>query len=336
MKFGVFDHVDATGAPLADYFEQRLRLVERYDRAGFHAYHVAEHHSTPLGMSASPSVYLSAVAQRTNSLRFGPLIFALPLYHPLRLFEEICMLDQMSRGRLELGFGRGASPLELDIFGIKPTEAQAVYDEAMTILKAGFAGGRINFEGKYFQCDDVPVVFETFQKPHPPLWYGVHSVDSAARAAKAGLNIVSLDTAVETAEFFDSYRAGWAEAGNEAASLPLAGIGRFVTVAETDEAARAIAERAYPVWHQSFNHLFTLRGSTPRHQRPDSYQGLEAKGMGIAGSPETVIEFLRDQLQTSTASYMVSQFAYGDQSDEEMTRTVDLFTSEVMPALAGL
>src|SRR5690606_29694411 len=100
MKFGVFDHLDRCGPSLEDYYSDRLRLIEEYDRLGFHAYHVAEHHSTSLGMAPSPSVFLSAVAQRTSRLRFGPMVFALPLYHPLRLIEEICMLDQLSHGRL--------------------------------------------------------------------------------------------------------------------------------------------------------------------------------------------------------------------------------------------
>jgi Coenzyme F420-dependent N5,N10-methylene tetrahydromethanopterin reductase and related flavin-dependent oxidoreductases len=105
MQFGIFDHLDRNKSPLKDYYEARLQLIEMYDREGFYAYHVAEHHSTPLGMAPSPSVFLSAVAQRTKRLRFGPLVYALPLYHPIRLIEEICMLDQMSGGRLDIGFG---------------------------------------------------------------------------------------------------------------------------------------------------------------------------------------------------------------------------------------
>src|SRR6187200_1571223 len=96
LEFGIFDHLDDNGVPLADLFEARLKLTEQYDRAGFRSYHIAEHHSTPLGMAPSPSVFLAAVAQRTKRLRFGPLLYALPLYHPLRMIEEICMLDQMS------------------------------------------------------------------------------------------------------------------------------------------------------------------------------------------------------------------------------------------------
>jgi len=81
IEFGIFDHLDRSGAPLPDYYEDRLKIVEAYDRAGFYAYHLAEHHSTPLGMAPSPNVFLTAVAQRTRRLRFGPLIFALPLHH---------------------------------------------------------------------------------------------------------------------------------------------------------------------------------------------------------------------------------------------------------------
>ena len=109
MKFGVFDHLDRGAVGLTAHFENRLKLAEVYDRANFHAYHIAEHHGTPLGMASSPSVFLAAVAQRTKKLRFGPLVYTLSLTHPLRIIEEVCMLDQMSGGRLEL-VPRGGEP----------------------------------------------------------------------------------------------------------------------------------------------------------------------------------------------------------------------------------
>src|SRR3974377_2162261 len=109
MRFGIFDHLDDSGVPLAQHFEARLKLIETYDRAGFYGYHLAEHHNTPLGHSPSPGVFLSAVAQRTKRLKFGPMVYLLPLYHPLRLIDEICMLDQMSGGRFLYGVGRGIS-----------------------------------------------------------------------------------------------------------------------------------------------------------------------------------------------------------------------------------
>jgi len=96
MKFGLFEHMDYSGVPLGQQFENRLSLLEVCDRYGFYAYHLAEHHGTPLGLAPSPGLFLAAVAQRTKRLRFGPLAYSLPLYHPIRLIEEICMLDQMS------------------------------------------------------------------------------------------------------------------------------------------------------------------------------------------------------------------------------------------------
>ena len=74
MKFGVFDHVDDSGLPLAEHFEARLRMAEAYDAHGFHCYHVAEHHGTPLGLAPSPGILFAALSQRTTRLRFGPLV----------------------------------------------------------------------------------------------------------------------------------------------------------------------------------------------------------------------------------------------------------------------
>src|SRR6188508_2381462 len=128
MEFGIFDHLDRSPSSLADYYEERLAIVELFDRTGFHAYHLAEHHATPLGMAPSPSVFLAAVAQRTRRLRFGPLVYTLNLYHPLRLIDEICMLDQMSGGRLELGVGRGVSPHETAYFGVDPKVGQERFE----------------------------------------------------------------------------------------------------------------------------------------------------------------------------------------------------------------
>jgi alkanesulfonate monooxygenase SsuD/methylene tetrahydromethanopterin reductase-like flavin-dependent oxidoreductase (luciferase family) len=333
MEFGVFDHLDRNDLPLADYYEARLKIIGAYDRLGFYAYHVAEHHATPLGMAASPSVFLAAVAQRTRRLRFGTLVYALPLYHPLRMIEEICMLDQMSGGRLEIGFGRGSSPPELVYYGQNPDEAQAIYAEALELIVKGLTEPALTFHGQYFNFDNVPMVLVPCQKPHPPVWYGVHAPDSAARAARRGLRVVAFDPVPATRAAFDSFRAAWREA-HGTTPLPLMGLGRFIVVAETDAAALALARRAYPRWHHSFTHLHRLHGRSGAHPRPPTFDGLAQVGQGIAGSPATVTAALRDQLGATGSNYCVGQFAFGDLTLAETLQSIELFARDVMPELA--
>src|SRR5438128_1571381 len=150
MKFGVFDHMDDAGGPLGQLYADRLALIEAYDRSGIYGYHLAEHHSTPLGCAASPGLFLAAMTQRTTTLRFGPLVYLLPFYHPLRLIEEICMLDQMSGGRLELGIGRGVSPFETRAYGLDFAQTGEIYHEAFQLILQGLASDELTFEGKHY------------------------------------------------------------------------------------------------------------------------------------------------------------------------------------------
>ena len=334
MHFGIFDHLDRYDGPLQDYYEDRLRLIEQYDRGGFYAYHVAEHHATPLGMAASPSLFLSAVAQRTKRLRFGPMVYALPLYHPLRILEEICMLDQLSGGRLEIGFGRGASPIELAYFGCAPEEAERLYQDALGLVLAGFTDKRVSLDTPELKLDNVPVELDSLQKPHPPLWYGLHSPASAERVARQKLNVICLDPTEDSRLAIDRYIQSFRTAHGGAA-LPKIGLGRFTVLADTDREAEVLARRAYPRWFASFDHLNRRHGRVAQHQRPAEWNDLAAVDQGIAGSPATVTERIADQMRRSGANYFVGQFAFGDLGPAEASRSIQLFVEKVMPALAA-
>jgi len=238
----------------------------------------------------------------------------------------------LSGGRLEIGFGRGSSPVEVAFYGQDPAKAHAVYTEAAELILRGLTQKTLNYEGEYFSFKDIPMELEPLQKPHPPMWYGVHSVEAAERAAHQGLNMVSLDSAAETRGFTDKYRAVWrAKHGEE--PTPKLGLSRFIVIAENDAEARAIARRAYPVWHRHFYFLFSLRGGAPAHPRPPEFDMMMEIGQAVAGTPETVLAFLQSQLDVSAANYCVGQFAFGDLSLAESLRSVDLFTRRVMPAL---
>jgi alkanesulfonate monooxygenase SsuD/methylene tetrahydromethanopterin reductase-like flavin-dependent oxidoreductase (luciferase family) len=265
-------------------------------------------------------------------MRFGPMIYALPLYHPLRMIEEICMLDQMSGGRLDVGFGRGASPIELELYGTNPADARDIYDESLAIVVQGLRERTVSFKGKHFNFESVPMELDPVQKPHPPLWYGVHANDSAARSAKEGLNVISLDVSAATRGFSDAYRAAWKETGRPG-PMPKFGLGRMLVVADTDAEASRLAERAYPIWNDSFNHLFKVYDRMPRHPRPREFSAIEADGRGFAGSPATVTKIIREQMAESGADYFVGQFAFGDLTLAETKRSIELFAGEVMPAL---
>jgi alkanesulfonate monooxygenase SsuD/methylene tetrahydromethanopterin reductase-like flavin-dependent oxidoreductase (luciferase family) len=144
IEFGVFDHIEhLPGVPLDQLYRDRLVQLEALDQAGFFAYHLAEHH-TPAEHSMAPSqnVFLAAASQRTRRLRFGPGVYVLPLHHPLRLIEEVSMLDHLSDGRLEIGVGRGGV-LEAYFWGQESDEEsnQARYDEHLAVLVAGLSHG---------------------------------------------------------------------------------------------------------------------------------------------------------------------------------------------------
>src|SRR5947209_20013510 len=124
VRFGIFDWLDESGRGQAESYEDRLQMLELADRRGFYGYHLAEHHATELSTVPSPNLFLSAVAQRTTRLRLGPLSYILPLYSPLRLLEEICMLDQLSGGRVELGLSRGSFGEHIDN---DPEKARAIF-----------------------------------------------------------------------------------------------------------------------------------------------------------------------------------------------------------------
>ena len=336
-KFGVFDQNDSSGLPLGEQYENRLRLTELYDRGGFHAYHLSEHHATPLNMAPSPSVFLAAVAQRTRRLRFGPLVYTLPLHHPLRLAEEICLLDHMSGGRLEVGVGRGISPYEVAYWGLDPATAPLQYREALEVVLRTLSTTELSFAGEFYRFSKVPVVMTPVQRPHPPLWCGVSTLESALWALSHKASIVINAPADKARPVIDGYRQAWAAAGHEAAALPFLGISRAVVIADTDAEALAIARRGWLRYHDSFHLLWKRHGTAPPFAiTPPSFDDVIATRTGIAGSPATVRAVLLEQAREAGCNYLVSRFAFGDLTFAESSRSAELFTREVMPAFSNV
>ena len=332
MKFGIFDHVDDSGLPLAEHLEGRLRLGEVYDRNGFHCYHVAEHHGTPLGLAPSPGVFFAALSQRTRQLKVGPLVYLLPLYHPLRLIEEVAMLDALSNGRFQIGVGRGVSPIELGFYGLDMAEQRDRFDETLEVLLKGLSSDVLDHRGAFHSFDRVPMALRPVQRPHPPLWYGAGSPDSIRWCAHNGVNMVTLALGERVRQAMDLYRAEWTGDGE----MPCIGVSRHIVVAESDAEAKALARPAYARWRGNMAKLWEERGDgfPLAGHLPPSWDEAEAMGHGCAGSPDTVRAFVEREAE-SGINYFVSALAFGDLPLDAAMRSAELFAAEVMPAFAG-
>ncbi|OSJ32520.1 hypothetical protein BSZ19_18355 [Bradyrhizobium japonicum] len=332
LSFGVFDHLDHAGGSLRQQYRDRLEIASACDQAGFRAYHVAEHHGTPHGLAASPNLFLSAVAQRTRKLRLGPLVMLLNLYHPLRAFEEICMLDQLSGGRLDLGIGRGGVPLELSFFGVSAAEAQDRYNEAAEIVIKAMEADALTYYGRYFSISDVPITLSPIQKPYPPLWYGTTKPETARWAAENSINIACVGKSGTIRAITDAYRAHFTARPTQ--DMPLLGMVRIVVIAKSDAEARTLAAPAYARWFETFTFLSRTRKLPLPPNLPESFEQALDDGFCVVGSPSTVRQALRSQVAEAGVTYVMCQLAFGDLPLAASLQTISAMRSIIIPDLA--
>ena len=287
FEYGVFDHIEhLPGVPLDQLYRDRLTQLEALDQAGFFAYHLAEHHTPAVhSMAPSQNVFLAAASQRTSRLRFGPGVYVLPLHHPLRLIEEVSMLDSLSEGRVEIGVGRGGV-LEAYFWGQEsdPETNQARYDETLEILVRGLSSETLSYEGRFWQFDEAPMRLGPIQQPYPPLWY----MRNPETAAQHGMNCIVVGS-VDTLEAnVIRYRRLWDHYQGEGAltaqgTVPKLGLVVHTVVAETDEAA---IEAAGPAWESYRWNLGTPRRLEAERRQLTQFLGRSDSGDGPTGSPD--------------------------------------------------
>jgi alkanesulfonate monooxygenase SsuD/methylene tetrahydromethanopterin reductase-like flavin-dependent oxidoreductase (luciferase family) len=345
LAFGIFDWIDGDPSRSAELYQQRLDMLMYADQAGFHAYHVAEHHGTPLGLAPSPNVFLAAAAARTRRLRLTPMVSVLPLYHPVRLVEEISMLDQLAAGRLELGIGRGTSPLEMAAFGVDANESRAMMDEALEIMLMGLSRGVMQFAGKHYRIQNAVNVISTIQRPYPPLWYPTAHAQSIPWAARHGMhfldNFVSvlLDANADSPPPIAVYDRAYAKHRFDAGRLnghvrsPRRGFVRHVVVSESCADAEAVARRAYEVFLEHFNCVAVNHGAPPFLRM--TYDEFTGRGLLLVGDVDSVTDQLNAQLDLNGGDYFVGTFAFGNMRTEDVLQSLMRFATQVMPRVRG-
>jgi alkanesulfonate monooxygenase SsuD/methylene tetrahydromethanopterin reductase-like flavin-dependent oxidoreductase (luciferase family) len=342
MQFGIFDYIDDRGEPLQKTYEERLVLLRAAEAAGFYGYHLTEHHATPLSMTPSPSIFLAAAARETRRIRLGTLLYLLPLYHPLRLLEELCMLDHLSGGRLDIGVGRGISPMEFEAYGVEFERSGADYEHAFNVLCQGFTQDRIDYECDRYGFKDVPVVMRPLQRPHPPFWYGLRGDHGPIFAARHGMHGVTLGPDDKVAKMLATFRAQWdaqAEERKRSRSpvvTPHCGVMRAMFIADSDAEAERIARPAYQRWFDSLAWLWVERGSFPPISISADYDQSKAAGTLVVGSPDTVRRILTEQAERIGQNYLVLLLAFGSLTHAQEMHSLNLFTREVMPTLAAM
>ena len=341
MKFGLWDHVDRSDRPLVRQFDERLAFLIAGDEAGFHAFHVAEHHATPLNMVPVPGVYLGAVARLTSRMRMGVLCYLLPLYSPLRLLEEVAILDTLSHGRLEIGVGRGVSPFELNFHGVDPATSREVFLEALEVLEKGMSNDRLDHQGKRFTYKNVPIEVHCIQQPHPPIWYPSSAPEGSTFAGERGYNFVTLGATVQAKKNIDAYKAAFARRGKaQVPSTAFAGgtaigVNRHIVIADTDADALKIARPAHEMYHASLTKLWRENVATTQVARAavaDIEQAVR-EGSVIVGSPETVRAQIQSQIDTLGLNYMTCGMFFGNIAYEHAMRSLDLLAKEVIPRI---
>ena len=343
MKIGLFDHVEHGGRPTAQLFDERLAFIKAADEAGFYCLHVAEHHQTPLNMVPAPGVFLGAVARETKNIRMGPLVYLLPIVSPLRVIDEICMLDHLSKGRMEIGVGRGVSPFELKYHKVEHDQSREIFIDAYNCISAGLVADQLTYHGPHYSYDNVPMALRPYQQPHPPFWYGSSGPEGSTWAGEHGLHFVTLGPNGSAKENIETYKAAFAKRGGKAAQPKsefaggvALGVQRHIFVDETDEKAKAWAKPAMENHLANINWIRTRHGVTATAARMKNVRGTNfeecvAEGTVIAGSPKTVLAGIERHHAEIGFNYLLAYLFLGTMSMNDAMRSFKLFVAEIMP-----
>ena len=349
MRFGInfFPSFRPEDSTTADYYEQCLRLAVRADELGFSSIKTVEHSFYDYGgHSPNPCVFLSAIAARTRRIRLitGAVIPA--FHHPAHLGGDLAMLDNMSRGRLDAGFGRAFLPKEFEVYGVPMSESRDRFEESIGMIKRLWTEDRVTANGRFWTLEDVHLMPRVYQKPHPPIWIAaISSEESFAYAAKNGFNLMIVPYAGKPGqlqEFVRMYRKLWAQSGHTPGAEQIQ-VAQFGYVAEDRDEARRGFERIAKRYLETFaDAVVSWKGRNetdyPGYDKmvasilattPDK---IIAQGGAFVGSPDEVAAQVEQCMKSFDGPIEPSmQINFGGSKEAEALRTIELLASKVFP-----
>jgi alkanesulfonate monooxygenase SsuD/methylene tetrahydromethanopterin reductase-like flavin-dependent oxidoreductase (luciferase family) len=350
MRFGTFYFFQAPpGHRHDDIIRRELEQIEWTEELGFDEIWLTEHHFIDYGLSVDPAALASAAASRTRRIRIGLAAAILPFHHPLRLAEQMALVDIISNGRLDVGVGRGNRPAEFRGYRVAQEESRERFDEAVEIMQRAWTEDRFSYHGRFFQVPEVSVIPKPMQRPHPPLYQVCVTKDGIENTALRGwpmLNSVLFGPVGQLVANRDIYVEALKKSGRSpeeiAGLLSRWGVSRQIYVAETDATALAEAKEA-ELWYQESFRRFVLPDRI-EDAHPSLQPGFRAMEERLAritwerlvaetlafGSPDTVARHIAE-MRDMGVGQVLCWMNFGGLAQARVRRSMELFAREVMP-----
>lgn len=341
MDIGTFLLMQSPSARSSqEIFSRGVELAQAAETLGYRNVWLGEHHFSTYGYLSRPAQLATYIAAKTTTLRVGTAVIVVPLHHPLIVAEEIATLDQLSGGRLDIGFGRGYQNYEFERFGLDLDTARHRWDESLDIILNAFKGKAFIYEGKHYQLPETMVFPQPLQTPHPPIWIVAQSPYALEAAVGRGFNVLTGGFGV-TVEHLGTFGKMFEDvvARLNPPQKPRVGVQRAIYVAENDADARDAAEHAR--WNMRVtlslrNHYEQVENGRAIPITPQSEPDIDdlIDRHIIVGSPDTCIRQIQRLRSLMGITHFNCSFWFGDMEQKRVLRSMERFANEVMPALS--
>jgi alkanesulfonate monooxygenase SsuD/methylene tetrahydromethanopterin reductase-like flavin-dependent oxidoreductase (luciferase family) len=326
MRFSLFYNCgDFPGKEMSKLYREIEEQAIVADRLGFDAIWLAEQHFEAHSSMPSPLLYLARISSFTRSIELGIAVIEAPYYHPLRLAEDIALLDILSRGRVRLGIGTGSINTWQDFahFDTSLDKKTARMLEMVAVLRQAFDEGCVDFLGNYYQYEGVELLPRPLQPAQQLIWIAAnHATPEIAGIAGYNLLIPNRGTANATRQFLDRYRAYLNGKPGFVAQL------YFVSVVSCEREAQEQMRRILARYIHSPD-TFAWDGYSDSRE----YATLSRRLNLIIGTPSHVIEQLYARQQEYGINEIVCQIYNAGMQHEDALRSITLLGEEVLPHL---